>query len=387
MITMIESFGLIFDDEDEVAVTKGKRKRWIEENDRESYEATSPKACCKITLKCSHPYSSNHIDFKVEPEFCGNGWKYNLDCEWHGPRDISRYNPEKCFVLTHRKYTVTLKQWLKNTKDKNKWSPISQRWKLHRPKEEARQIIQGILRAVFELHTENSFHGFLYHPENFAIYDELVIGSDHKKIKRVFLIHANCELNQPFAAPNRQAIEEGKKNDMLAVLDVIFNQIIKYEDDSRCPKDLQKLCELLKQQDVSTDSWKLIVNHPSLWHWKSKFSYIESVLMQFRHANKFKNPIWRFVKQEFNNIQGARGWTQRIPCNTPLHNVLHFSKYSSTPEDLLRYLRNLYVHYKDEWHGDGMYLREEVIDLLATQVSELFLVDLYNIMCKWDIKI
>lgn len=368
------------------AMTMGKRKRSLEENARQSHETTPLKLSRTIMLKCSHPYSSKHIDFKVEPEFCGNGWKYNLDSERHGPHNISRYNPQECFVLTHRKYTVTLKDWLKNTKNKNKWCLIYQRWNVYRPKEEARQIIQGILHAVYELHTDNSFHGFLYHPENFAIYDESVIGSDHEKIKRVFLIHANCELNQHFAAPNSESIEDGKKNDMLAVLDVIFNQIIKYEPSLRRPKDLQKLHELLEQQDVSSHSWKLIVNHPSLWHWKLRFSYIERVRMKFLHA---KQSIQNSMRQEFNNIQEVRGWTQRIPPNTPLEKVLHFSNkpYSTTPEELLRYLRNLHVHYRDGWRGDPKYLHGEVIELLATQVSELFLVDLYNIMCKLNMKI
>ncbi len=36
---------------------------------------------------------------------------------------------------------------------------------VNQPKEEARQIIQGILRVVHEFH----FHGFLYHTENFLI--------------------------------------------------------------------------------------------------------------------------------------------------------------------------------------------------------------------------
>ena len=383
MITTTESFGLIIDDDDEVAVTMGKRKRSLEEDAGQSHEATPLKSSCKIMLKCSHPYSSKDIDFKVEPGFCDNGWKYNLDIECHGQHIISRYNPQKCFVLTHRKYTITLKEWLKSTKNKNKWCSIYQRENVYRPKEEARQIIQGMLRAVYELHTYNSFHGYLFHPENFAIYDESVIGDDPKKIKRVVLIHANCEFNQRFANPDNNAIEKGKKNDMLAVLDVIFNQIIKYEPDLKCPKDLQKLRELLRQQDVSSRGWKLIVNHPSLWHWKSRFSYIERVQMQLKHA---KQSIRNSMRQEFNNIQ-VQGWTHNIPPNTPLHKVFHFSKYSSTPEELLRYLRNLHVHYKDGWRGDPKYLHGEVIELLATQVSELFLVDLYNIMCMLNIKI
>ena len=265
MITLIESFG-IFDDDDEVAVTMDKGKGSLKK--RKAHEDM-------IRLRCSHPYSSNHVDFEVEPWICHNRWKYNLMSRRHGPHKVVRYNLKECFVLTHREYTITLREWL--TENENKWCPIYQKWDVHRPKKEARQIIQGILHAVYELHTNNSFHGFLYHPENFAIYDESVIGGNHEKIKRVFLIHANCDLNQGVAAPETKTIENGKRDDMLAVLNVIFNQIIIYEPNLICPRDLQKLHELLEQQDVSSHSWKLIVNHPSLWHWKLRFSYIERV--------------------------------------------------------------------------------------------------------------
>ena len=383
MITATESFGLIIDDDDEEAVIMGKRKRPLEEDAGQSHEATPLKSSCKIMLKCRHPYSSKDIDFKVEPGFCDKGLKYNLDIESHGQHIISRYNPQKCFVLTHREYTMTLKDWLESPQNKKKWCRIYLMEKVYRPNEEVRQILQGMLRAVYELHNDNSFHGYLFHPENFAIYDESVIGDDPKKIKRVCLIHGNCEFNQRYANPDSNAIEKGKKNDMLAVLDVIFNKIIKYEPDLECPKDLLKLRELLSQQDVSPRGWKLIVNHPSLWHWKSRFSYIERVQQQLKHA---KQSIRNSMRQEFNNIQ-VQGWTQNIPPNTPLHNVFYFSRYSSTPEELLRYLRNLHVHYKDGWRGHQKYLRGEVIEHLATQVSELFLVDLYTIMCGWNFKI
>ena len=340
-----------------------------------------------IMLKCRHPYSSSeNIDFTVEPGVCVNRWSYNLDSDLHGAHIISKHNPQKYFVLTHKKYKITLRQWLDKEENQNNWSQIYQSWGVNRPKEEARQIIQGILRAVYELHSDGSFHGFLYHPENFAIqYDESVIGGDHKKIKRVFLIHENWELNQSFGVPTNNEIELGKKNDMLAVSNVIFNQIINGRPLSCYPQDLQKLHGLLEQQDVSPHNWKLIVNHPSLWHWKSRFCYTERVWMQFLHA---KQSTQRSMKSEFSRIQ-VQDWTRRIPLNTPLHNVFNFNNrtYRPTPEELLQYLRNVRVHYKDGWRGRVRYLDEQFIEHMITEVSELFLVDLYNMMCKLNIEI
>ena len=338
-----------------------------------------------IMLKCRHPYSSSeNIDFRVEPGFCVNGWNYNLDSYLHGAHIISKHNPQKCFVLTHKKYNITLRQWLDREENQNNWSRIYQRWGVNRPKEEARQIIQGILRAVYELHLDGSFHGFLYHPENFAIqYDELVIGGDHKRIKRVFLLHEKG--NESSRVLTNNEIELGKKNDMLAVSNVIFNQIIKGRPLSCYPQDLRNLRGLLEQQDVSPHNWKRIVNHPSLWHWKSRFCYTERVWMQFQHA---KQSTQNSMKIAFSRIQ-VQDWVRRIPDDTPLQKVFGFKdrKYRPTPEELLRYLRNVYVHYKDGWRGNVLYLDEQIIEHMITQVSELFLVDLYNMMCKLDIEI
>ena len=146
-------------------------------------------------LKCSHPYSSS-VDFKVELGVCDNGWKYNLNFDARNNYVISRHNSEEHFVLNHNKYEITLKQWLVKEENQYNWCGYCRKWGLYRPKEEAKKVIQGILRAVCELHSRNSFHGFLYHPENFAIQDnEVVIGGDNKHI---FLMHENHELKHAF---------------------------------------------------------------------------------------------------------------------------------------------------------------------------------------------
>ena len=54
--------------------------------------------------------------------------------------------------------------------------------------------------------------------------------------------------------------DPSKKNDLLAISHMIFNQIPRGKSPRKYPQDLQNLYELLK----SYDNWKLIVNHPSL---------------------------------------------------------------------------------------------------------------------------
>ena len=83
--------------------------------------------------------------------------------------------------------------------------PIYRKWKVYRPKEEARQIIQGILRAVHEFHSNDYFHGFLNHTENFLIrYDKSMIGLDCKDIKHMFLIHENVEVSELYDDPSKK---------------------------------------------------------------------------------------------------------------------------------------------------------------------------------------
>jgi hypothetical protein len=112
----------------------------------------------------------------------------------HKDHIIRRHNPNKNAVLINKEYTSTLQQWLKDNNDN--WCPKYKKWNVNRPKDEARQIIQGILRVVNELHSNKSFHGFLYHLENFAIHiDVSVYGGDRQEIKCIFLIHENTKLN------------------------------------------------------------------------------------------------------------------------------------------------------------------------------------------------
>jgi hypothetical protein len=76
---------------------------------------------------------------------------------------------------------------------------------------------------------------------------------------------------------------------------MIFNQIPGGKSPQKYPQDLQNLCELLK----SYDNWELIVNHPSLWHWKSRIVYIECVWMHYKHTNR---KIQRLMNDKFWNI-------------------------------------------------------------------------------------
>jgi hypothetical protein len=128
----------------------------------------------------------------------------------HKDHIIRRHNPNKNAVLIHKEYTSTLQQWLKDNNDN--WCPKYKKWNVNRPKDEARQIIQGILRVVNELHSNKSFHGFLYHPENFAIHTDVSVnGGDRQEIKRIFLIHENTKLNEYFGVVSKGKIQQGKE--------------------------------------------------------------------------------------------------------------------------------------------------------------------------------
>jgi hypothetical protein len=218
--------------------------------------------------------------------------------------------------------------------------PIYRRWKVYRPKEEARQIIQGILRAVHEFHSNDYFHGFLNHTENFLIrYDKSMIGRDCKDIKHMFLIHENVEVSELYDDPS-------KKNDLLAISHMIFNQIPGGKSPRKYPQDLQNLCELLK----SYDNWELIVNHPSLWHWKSRIVYIECVWMHYKHANR---KIQRLMNDKFWNIP-TQGWEHKVCSDSFLDSMFMddngYPRYRPSTPELLRYVRNVHVHYKENLH-------------------------------------
>lgn len=356
----------------------------------------------KIVLYCSYPHlSSDYIDFGVTPGYCDNRRNYRLDSD-HVNHIVHRHNPEKKFVLTHKEYEHTLKQWLEDKENRNNWCPTYQDWGVYRPKDVARQIIQGILRAVYELHTNNSFHGFLYHPENFAIrYDESIIGGDCKNIKYIFLTHDNVEPGSSFGAPDKNKVQQEKRKDISALRNVIFQKILvgpllsypeKKEDLPdyllKLPKDLQNLHALLKKCKVNSQGWKLIVNHPSLWHWKSRFSYIERVWMQYKHADQNTK---KAMDGELTDIN-VRNWPCRIPKNTPLERIYKNNKYDAgAANELLRYLRIVRFHYVDGEYVNRQteteYLDQQYIEHITTEVSELFLVELYKKMCNLEMDI
>ena len=342
----------------------------------------------KFSLECSHPKAS------FESGACDNKWNYNLKSNVHSRNNhiISRHNPNCHSVLNHSIYEITLKQWLEKRKwkKKNNWDHDYLKWKVCRPKEKARKIIQGILHAVCELHSHKRSHEFLYHLENFAIQNKLVIGGDRKKSIHVFLIHQNHELKDSSGVSENNNTQLG---DRLAVSNVIFDQILGATPSKECryPQDLKKLRELLEKREVSPFMWKLIVNHPSLWHWKSRFSYIERV--QTHYVNSKPDFTFQRMKIGFNRID-VSGWIDKIPTDSPLYSVYDFKKDSydgKKAEHLLRYLRNVRAHYKERMVKarpyDLKFSNPQFIELKITEVSELFLFNLYKVMCENDIEI
>lgn len=360
----------------------------------------------KILLICRHPYAS------FESGASDNGWNYSLQSIMFTDNNIviSRHSSEFFSILNCNKYKFTLKEWLKDRKMKNNWDGKYGTWGVYRPEEQTRQIIEGMLRAVCELHSHGFSHGFLYKLENFAIQDtDLVIGGDHKKGKRVFLIGGNHELNVPTNNNTQQ-------DDWLALSNVIFEQILGATDEEwRYPQDLQNLRNLLEQtNDVSSKKWELIANHPSFWHWKSRFVYPERVWMHYENANR-NSHVYNHMKDGFNKIN-VSGWGNNIPNNSPLWSVYNFDPvlntcvdqrdqalkiYGDRALDLLRYHRNVRDHYRQHMQKNQDHYRQHMqihcydtvfydaqyVELKLTEISELFLVNLYNMMCKKNIEI
>ena len=339
----------------------------------------------QIILRCSHPNSTEYVDFRVEPMM--NGHFYNLiydSCHYI----VHKHNLEMNHVLTHKKYEKTLQQWLDENDDN--WCETYRDWGVNRPKEDARKIILGILNAVYKLHQNESFHGFLHHPENFAMdSDDLVIGGVHKEIIHISLIHANEKCNQFDRLSGDGNPQVGMKNDIQAMSKVIFNDILRWDDTTSYPKDLQHLYSLLHVDGDSFD-WKSIVNHPSLWHWKSRFSYIGSVWAYYKHGDETTQ---RIMDAEFSNINVCESWKNSVLSNSVLGSIYKYAGnyYGQNTKDLLRYLRNARFHYIDYYYDDRRrkryrhikeekdyaYLDEQFIELKTTGIDELFLVELY----------
>ena len=346
----------------------------------------------KIIFKCNHPNSSEYVDFRVEQmsreqSLKGHFYKLSYDSDYI----VHKHNLEKNHVLTHKKYENTLQQWL--DKNGDNWSKFYKGSGLNRPRKDAKKIIQGILNAVHKLHKNGSFHGFLHHPQNFAMEsDELVIGGHHKKIKHISLIHANVEYDPSVCLLGDGNLQEGMKNDIQAISDVIFKQILRGERATSYPPDLWDFHSRLQNATRDTNELGYIVNHPSLWHWKSRFSYFQSVFTYYQHANKKTK---REMTDEFNKIN-VRGWKQKISLNEPHGSILKQNKYTGSACELLRYLRNAHVHYKEFKNGkyshinektESHYLNEKYFELKTTEICELFLVELYDRMSRLGLEI
>jgi len=173
---------------------------------------------------------------------------------------------------------------------------------------------------------------------------------------------------------------------------VIFNEILRGKCEAFYPEDLRNLYSSLQKATGDTNELGAIVNHPSLWHWKSRFSYIGSVWAYYQHAD---HNTWRNMTTEFNNIQ-VGNWEGNILSDSVLKSIYNYpgNHYKRTTIDLLRYLRNAHFHYKDydgrknryrhitDWIKEGDYLREQFIELKTTGIDKLFLVNLYYMMRK-----
>lgn len=376
-----------------------KRKKQNMDNEGQSQNAETVQST--VIFECSHPNSSDYVRFRVEPtdaEHSLNGHYYKLSFDL--PYIVHKHNLEKNHVLTHKIYEITLKQWL--VENSNNWSTCYKRWGVNRPKENARRIIQGILNAVHKLHKNGSFHGFLHHLENFVMdSDELVIGGYHREIIHISLIHANVESGRSVCRSGDGNPEVGMKNDIQAMSNVIFNEILKGEPDTSYPPDLKNLYSLLQNATPTTVEWGDIVNHPSLWHWKSRVSYIVSVCMYYEHAGPNTK---RDMTEKF-NIINVKGWKQRIPFENPLRKILEENRYGNYSAcELLRYLRNAHVHYKEykrdsngkvlkgdykyiDLKTEGDYLNGKFFELKTNEIDGLFLVQLYDMMRGSSIEI
>ena len=84
------------------------------------------------------------------------------------------------------------------------------------------------LQAVYDLRSKGIFHGFLHNPENFFI------ECNRKKIKLVYLAYENME-------PKTSAYIEVHQNDILAISDMIFDQILGGRIGKEYPEDLEDL--------------------------------------------------------------------------------------------------------------------------------------------------
>ena len=74
----------------------------------------------------------------------------------------------------------------------------------------------------------------------------------------------------------------------------------------------------------------------------------------------------------------------------PLGNVYNFNTYGDQAVDLLHYLRNVRDHCKDYMvrHSyDKIFFNPQFVELKITEVSELFLVDLYSLISLKNIEI
>lgn len=180
---------------------------------------------------------------------------------------------------------------------------------------------------------------------------------------------------------------------MLALRRVIFERILR----GPYPEDLSNLNSLLSKYRIF-ENWAFIVDHPSLWHWKLRFGYIERFWMYYKHANM---SVQNGMHQYFTQVPDGNNWIKNIPSNTPLQRIFKNNRYKQTPIELLRYVRIVRFHYMDtEFDRTGKeklryinvpkevdYLDEQFIEHVTTKISELLLVYLHRMVCTLRIEI
>ncbi|KAK4579743.1 hypothetical protein RGQ29_029417 [Quercus rubra] len=349
---------------------ESKKGKCIEESTSKSNDSKllcgQPKSN-DFKLVCGQPNSLEQIGFEVAPGVSSDKQSYNLDSSLHGNHHILRYNHQERSFLNHMKYNFTVEEWL--VQNPNNWCRM---WNVDQPTEEAMKLIQCLLKAVRDWHSERSVHGFLHHPENFFI------KFNQEKITHVHLAHKNME-------PKTSARIEVYQNDILAISDMIFNQILGSRTRKKYPKDLEDLQRWLSP-DMRFEDWTIIVDHPSLWHWKIRFTYIERVWMQYLHADKILKERMDYCLRRI----PCDGWINKIPSGTPLERMFKNNSYRPTPHELLRYIRIVRFHYKDhriDPQTEADYLEERFIEHKTTQVCEILLVYLHRMVCKLRIEV
>ena len=109
---------------------------FMDDNDYPHYKPLTPELLRYI--RNVHVHYKENLYPNLHYDYSDKGQYYTLDSNLHGKHIVYIHNPKEFTVLTHKKYQITLKQWLEQEGNKDNLCPIYRRWKIYRPKEEAR---------------------------------------------------------------------------------------------------------------------------------------------------------------------------------------------------------------------------------------------------------